>query len=157
MIEIEYIDLSKEINSIVYKNGLTARGGEEYNERAKEANKIWRFETNGHSVVTPDEVIHLGTDYKYNAEIRIAKGGNDLWAMSTSYMLPNQGSSSPISVFERIGFRLKDDAILFGIQSLQKRLEKIMNTEHERKSDKDGARYLINLLEEQKKPQLDLF
>lgn len=159
MSEIEYVDLNKEINAIVYKNGQMARGNAECEERRIAANQIWQFANfyNGNGSVIPDEEIRVGKDYKGNAEIRIAKGGNGLWAVATSYMLPNQGASSAISVFERIGFKSRDDAILAGILKLQNSLKRIADRESEYRSDRQMADILIKLLEEQKRPQLDLF
>ncbi|NRB50825.1 MAG: hypothetical protein HRU41_24360 [Saprospiraceae bacterium] len=159
MAEVEYIDLSDRINAIVYKNGQMARCPQQYEERRIEANHIWGFRNfyGGNGAVIPDEEIRVGKDYKGYVEIRVAEGGNGLWAMTTVYMLPNQGASSAISVFERIGFKSKDDAILAGVIKLQNILKRISEKDNIYEADKEMARCLIQLLEELKMPQLDLF
>lgn len=159
MSEIEFVDLSNEIDPIMYQGGRSAKNGREYVERTKEVNQIWKFKAfycEGGAVI-PDKEFRIGEDYRCCAEIRIAEGGNGLWAMAIGYSLPNQGSSSPISAFERIGFKDKDDARMAGIIKLQNSLERVANSQYCENSDKKMALELIELLEQQKRPQLDLF
>ncbi|GJM36499.1 MAG: hypothetical protein DHS20C18_55000 [Saprospiraceae bacterium] len=158
MSTIEFINLSEQINSIVYQDGCYPEGEIEWNDRRRKANLIWQFKNfqSEHGAVIPDEIIRLDRKYSY-VEIKIAKGGNDLWAMVPSYMLANQGVTSPISVFERISFKSRDDAILAGILSLQNQLKRISDRTDTNNSDKKMAMYFFRLLEEQKKPQLALF
>ena len=157
MEKVEYVDLSKAINAVIFKNGSEANNGEEYKESAKEANKIWQFQLNDRGNVILDETICFGEKFTNSAEIIIAKGGNGLWAMSVSYVLPTQGSGQPLTVFERIGFKSKDDAVLAAILTLQNRLKNVLDREDSSVNDYKAAQHLYDLVELRKKPQLSLF
>lgn len=88
------------------------------------------------------------------AEIRAAAGRNGLWAMSTSYMLPESGAGSAPNVWNSMAYHSRDDARAAGLLALESRFRKIAARSG---PDAKAALKLLDLLDAERTPQLQLF
>ncbi len=156
MENVEYVSLEDLINPILYRE-RTGSEAEKYDQRAIEARAIWKFKSYRNiSIPVEDEKVKFTKGKKNYAEIRLAHGGNGLWAMSWGIMLQTCGQFFGISVFNIKGYKTKEDAILAGIYEIEDYIEKALKTRLKSKIEIKAARQILELLNERKRPQLGL-
>ena len=142
MKQVEHIDLSEQLHPIIRASNAS-RGGEAYRKYSKEANKIWQFPEDEQGIYIKNKGVEYGTHYSCKAAIKLAQGGNGLWQFAISYMLPNQGMATPLSVFKTLAFASRADALSAGQYGLYVCLDKVIKNEHRPNSDVKSAQKLL--------------
>lgn len=108
---------------------------------------------NPHGVFADAETLIEVRGERSRAEICAAVGRNGLWAMSTSYMLPESGAGSAPGVWNSIAYRSREGARAAGLYVLESRFRAIAM---KRGPNAKAASKLLGLLAAERAPQLQL-
>jgi transposase len=143
------------------QNDIRRRYGPRYHvseECLREIAALWGIELAGERI-NDAGVFTLYRDIerragRCKAKLRLACSPSGLWAMDTSYMAALSGGGASPSVWNSLAFLSEADAKAAGLHAL---IGKFGTIAAEGGSDTADARKLIELLEDERTPQLSLF
>lgn len=102
------IDISKQMDDILDTH-------KDWDTRLAEASKLWGFTPpdpkDPHSRFKSEEIKLRSKYAEWGNRIEIGEAPNRKFTFATSIQLPNGGSSGPLSVFDRIQYHTREDAL----------------------------------------------
>jgi N12 class adenine-specific DNA methylase len=102
------VDISEQMDEILAKH-------KDYDTRLAEASKLWGFTPpkpeDPHSRFKSEEIKLRSKHAEWGNSIEIGEAPNGKFTFATSIQLPSGGSSGPLSVFDRIQYHTREDAL----------------------------------------------